>query len=37
MRKMTYRLVKDPIPDFNKICGTFMDILKTDCIRKKVW
>lgn len=35
MRKMKCKLVRDAIPDFNKICGTFMDILKPDSIRKK--
>lgn len=27
--------MKDPIRDLDKICGTFMDILKPDSIRKK--
>jgi hypothetical protein len=35
MKTMKCKLVKDPILDFRKICGTFMDILKPDFIEKK--
>jgi hypothetical protein len=35
MRTIKCQLVKHPIPYFKKICGTFMDILKPNYIRKK--